>query len=305
MEYPKRSSSHIKETASWKIFSSKVPDEWIIREVTERDYGIDSYVEIVSPNGDVRGDLCSVQLKSSSSINWTTLPDSENKIAKFAGLKKSTVNYWMGLPIPVFLIWAVVDCGKAFFSPIKEQTRKKYSKYLDPNIKTFSFDFIDEYELGSDIGNLIFIAQYLKEKEFNNLEHYLRGLFIHQEQYYDFILSNQGRDPFLEVEYDRQLMLIHIYKLCFFLADYFRIEWKVADINEVYKEDKKVWKHNSYFLLHELSLDKILKGLEPVFKNIVKQASKYISEIYGDYWIVEDWPLFTMCSNINTGLLSS
>ena len=82
MKYPKRSLNHIKETASWKIFNSKVPNEWIIRNVTERDYGIDSYVEIVSPNGDVRGDLCSIQLKSSKSINWKQLAGSENEIAR-------------------------------------------------------------------------------------------------------------------------------------------------------------------------------------------------------------------------------
>lgn len=298
MKYPKRSISHIKESASWKIFNSKAPNEWIIRNVTERDYGIDSYVEIVSPNGDVRGELCSVQLKSSSTIEWELLPDSENKIARFPGIKKSTVNYWMGLPIPVFLVWVEIDSEKAYFSSIKQQVRINYSKYLDPSINTLPFKVIDEYELGSDVGNLIFIAQYLKENEFKNLEHYLRGLFIHQEQYHDFIQMNQGRDPFLEVDYDRQLMLIHIYKLCFFLADYFRIDWKVVDINEVYDEDKHIWNHDSYFLLHELSLDKILKDLEPVFENILRYAVKYITEIYENYWIVEDRPLFTMCANM-------
>lgn len=48
MELPQRVPQHISETASYKIFSIKIPDEWILRDVTERDYGIDCYLELVN-----------------------------------------------------------------------------------------------------------------------------------------------------------------------------------------------------------------------------------------------------------------
>lgn len=47
MKYPERIDKHITESSSYKIFSNAIPDNWIVREVTERDYGIDCYVEIV------------------------------------------------------------------------------------------------------------------------------------------------------------------------------------------------------------------------------------------------------------------
>ena len=51
------------ETVSWKLFDSAVPPAWIVREVTERDYGVDSYLEICETEY-VTGDLCSVQRDS-------------------------------------------------------------------------------------------------------------------------------------------------------------------------------------------------------------------------------------------------
>ncbi len=70
MDFPKRINQLISETASFKIFSSAIPDHWIIREITERDYGIDCYIELVDHNKKLTGDLISIQLKSVQKIDW-------------------------------------------------------------------------------------------------------------------------------------------------------------------------------------------------------------------------------------------
>jgi hypothetical protein len=63
MEYPKRVNKHITESSSFKIFSRNIPDSWIVREVTERDYGIDLYIELATKDNRVTGELISIQLK--------------------------------------------------------------------------------------------------------------------------------------------------------------------------------------------------------------------------------------------------
>ena len=80
-------------------------------------------------NGKVSGDLCSIQLKSSESIKWN-----ENN-AKLFGINKSTVNYWMSLPVPVFLIWVDIEASKIYFCAVKEQLRQLYSYYKDSTKK--------------------------------------------------------------------------------------------------------------------------------------------------------------------------
>ena len=99
MEYPKRIDTHISESISFDALSSVLPDEWIIRELTERDYGVDLYIELVGKDGKVTGDLVALQVKSTKSIQFN------NKgLFTYGGIKKSTINYWLGLPVPVFLI---------------------------------------------------------------------------------------------------------------------------------------------------------------------------------------------------------
>jgi hypothetical protein len=144
MQFPKRTQTHILESDSWKILRQSLPSEWIVREVTERDYGIDCYVEIVWRNNEVTGDLCLLQLKSSGSIDWEESPSEWGKKARFSGIKKSTVNYWMGLPVPVFLMWAEVNTCKLFFASVKEQVRAQYPAYLDQDRNTMGFDFYSE-----------------------------------------------------------------------------------------------------------------------------------------------------------------
>ena len=46
MRLPQRASQHVTESKSYRIFSAKLPEDWIVREVTERDYGVDCYIEI-------------------------------------------------------------------------------------------------------------------------------------------------------------------------------------------------------------------------------------------------------------------
>lgn len=46
LKYPKRDPNHIRETAGYKISNSNIPSEWMIIDATERDYGMDCYIEL-------------------------------------------------------------------------------------------------------------------------------------------------------------------------------------------------------------------------------------------------------------------
>jgi len=298
MEFPKRTVTHILESASWKIFQNALPPEWIIREVSERDYGIDCYVEIVWKNNEVTGDLCSIQLKSTNKIKWSSQKTKWGNRSRFSGIKKSTINYWMNLPIPVFLMLAETSTGNLFFAPVKDQVRSQYSKYLDENQKTLSFDFYSDYAMGSTEGEVIFLAHYWKEKVFDQFTNYLTGLLIHWKEYYEFIIANQNRDCFLGVEEDRQLLMIHIYRTCKFLSQFLGVEWNIIDLAEAYKEDREIFK-DSYCMMHEMTLNKILVQLQPIFIEIIKKSRELIVEHQKDYWIRKDRLLYTMCLNLN------
>jgi len=299
MKFPKRTVSHISESASWKILQNTLPAEWIIREVTERDYGVDCYVEIVWKNNEITGDLCSIQLKSCNQIKWSSKKTKLGSKTTLSGIKKSTINYWMNLPVPVFLMLAETSTGNLFFAPVKGQIRSQYPAYLDNKHKTLGFSFYSDYAMGSEIGKYIFIAHYFKEKSFDQFSNYLTSLLIHLNEYYDFIIENQDRDCFLEVEEERQLLMVHIYRTCQFLSQFFGVEWKVIELGEAYKKDRETWKE-SYCMMHEMTLDKILKDLQPVYIDILEAARDLITNRQKDYWLIKDYLLYTMCLNLNT-----
>ncbi|MCK5451575.1 MAG: DUF4365 domain-containing protein, partial [Candidatus Omnitrophica bacterium] len=82
MNFPKRATSHIQETISWKIFQQKVSNKWIIRNVSERDYGIDAYVEMINNKSEITGDICFIQLKDTRNITWKNNNARQNRIKK-------------------------------------------------------------------------------------------------------------------------------------------------------------------------------------------------------------------------------
>jgi hypothetical protein len=302
MEFPKRSIEHVMQSASWKIFQQATPPQWIIREVTERDYGIDSYMEIVFPDGRVTGELCSIQLKGTSKIDWREDPISKEKKYRLSGIKRSIINYWMNLPVPVFIILSDFESNSAYFAPVKDQIRENYAEYLNKKRRYFSFEFVSSYELGTNRGTNLFLAFYYIEYWFNEISNYLRGLLIHWQQYYEFIKDHQELDCFLDVEVEDQVIMEHIYQSCKFISGFMRIEWNVITLTELYEADRQTWKEPSIYL-HQKSLSRVLKELEPIFIEIIKRAKILVTQKESDYWKTKYRSLFDMCLNMNFGRL--
>jgi hypothetical protein len=265
--------------------------------VTERDYGIDAYIEITTLEGEVTGELCSIQLKGSNTIEWKD--EDGKKVAKFTGVGKATVNYWMGLPIPVFLIWTDLSTNKAYFTSVKPQVRSQYRKYRDETQKTMGFKFMPDLQLGTPDGQYLFLWLYFMEKHFSKFRDTVRGLLIHAHEYNDFLMSNQGRDEFMEVEQDRQLMLIHIYDSCKFLSEHFGLKWTLSDLKDIYDEDNKTFGTEDDYTLHEQYLEKISIELRKVYIGFLEKIKELVSQKQNDYWRATDLKLYNVCYNLN------
>ncbi len=106
---PKRVDQHVSESESFKLFLAKMPLNWIVRQVTERDYGIDCYVEIVDPSGDLTGHMFLCQLKSTEEITWAAKDE-----YTLYDVKISTTNYWFQFQVPVFLFLADIKCQELY-----------------------------------------------------------------------------------------------------------------------------------------------------------------------------------------------
>lgn len=155
MDFPNRSMTHINERKAVNILTNYLPDEWVVREITERDYGVDLYVEIIDKDHKVTGDLVALQIKGTEEISFTN----KNQY-RFDGIKVSTYNYWCSLPVVVFLVVVDLKNKIPYWLNIKTVSREIVIKEGQETLafllhKDFCFD---------RAGLLAFKLTYLKEK---------------------------------------------------------------------------------------------------------------------------------------------
>ena len=104
-----RTYQHIIDTKAIKKVLTSFPDHWVIRELSERDYGTDLMIEIFVANGKDKNDhttykssggICNIQVKGTNKS--LTINESSNSI-HFSFEKKSLL-YVERFPIPFFLV---------------------------------------------------------------------------------------------------------------------------------------------------------------------------------------------------------
>jgi len=115
-----RTITHIIDTRAVKKVVSTLPDHWAVRELTERDYGIDLMVEVFLPGSkdkkqrdayEASGALFHIQIKGTQKA---ILPD--NATVGYR-LKKRTLRYVERFNVPFFLFRTDVSSpsGKIYF----------------------------------------------------------------------------------------------------------------------------------------------------------------------------------------------
>ena len=292
---PKRIDQHVKESDSWKILHNHIPPEWIIREVTERDYGVDCYIELVNTDKEITGDLLSGQLKGTERIDWH-VNDHGTKEATFSGIKTETIHYWMNLPVPVFLFVADLTERTLYFAPVKQQVRRQYTNYL--NQKSISFSLSHDCNFTPDTGLLRFVVAYFLEKSHNTFVSSLRTLFVHSDRYLEFIQDMQGLDLFLGAEPEEELMFIHIYVMLQTLSTLLAIDWPLESLADIIKTDRETWKDS--YIFHYKTFDDILPTMEPVFFHIIHRSRDLITQTEKDYWRHVDLILYRKAEALTT-----
>lgn len=94
---------HVVETKSKNCIRSRIDrkGDYLYRELTERDYGIDGIVECFE-NGVPTGKIAFVQIKGTSK---TIIPQKNKPVVSCVGISKSNLQYAKQNRIPVILLY--------------------------------------------------------------------------------------------------------------------------------------------------------------------------------------------------------
>ena len=290
MQFPERPAQHISETASYKIFSSAVPDRWIVRDVSERDYGVDCYIEIVDEKQQLTGQLISIQLKSRATIEWNK---TEPTRWTLSGVEMPTTNYWYHFAVPVFICVVDVATREVFFQSVNQAIKLDYQRYAEN--KSFSYK-IDKGNLLSDsqgIGKLL--KQYYRDKNRTDFEVHVISFLANYQSYIDFYEQNTGRDIFLGVETTRVLFARQFYNNIQFLSNYLGLPWALQPFADYEQQAREAFGDN--YDLYEMQLSAMLDALHSQLLPVLAQLKELITGDEFQYWIKVDDKLLNHISN--------
>jgi hypothetical protein len=270
MKFPQRVDQHIAETISFKIFSSKIPDNWIVRDLTGRDYGIDCYLEIVNENNELTGELALIQLKSVKAINWN-----ERNEFNLPGIKISTSNYWFGFAVPVFIFITDIEKQDLYFTSVGYNIRRNFDQFVKQETFSYKIKKRDKFE-GAD-GVFSFKFMYYYDKLRPRFEDELLFFLSSVEQCQEFISHHWARDFHLGVDGQREFVFLEtFYRNYKFLSSYLNVDWNIPSIAEYKIRSQKKFGLYSVYELYEHDMAEIVRELDKKTIEIVKSLKEFL-----------------------------
>lgn len=106
MKIPKRSSTHRTDTLAVRAVISELPADWLIRNLEERDYGVDLQIEIFDGD-EPTGQIAHIQIKGTDSAF--------NGVPKFGSFPVKTIGYAERFSAPFFVFHTSTKTKETYF----------------------------------------------------------------------------------------------------------------------------------------------------------------------------------------------
>lgn len=290
MKLPKRPKQHILETASYKLFASKIPDEWIIRDITERDYGIDCYLELVNENNELSGDLALIQLKSKDKIDWN-----DKDTFTHYGVDISTTNYWNQFPIPVFIFVGDITKQELYFNSVQYSIKRNFDQYVKQTNFHYKFRKSDIFE--GKGGVFSFKFSYYYERYRSQFENELLFFLSNLEHYKDFQRLHNNLDYHLGLEDTDLIYFESMHRNFEFLCIYLNIDNPIPKLKEIKKKSLEKFGNEHHYELYEHDLTDWMEEYERLTIEIIKGLKSFLDGELS-YWIRINPTVFNYINNI-------
>jgi hypothetical protein len=128
-----RTYQHIIDTRSIKKVLNALPDHWVVRELTERDYGIDLHIEVfdkIDQSGgkhdsfESSGNILNIQVKGTT-IAKEVKPSKEGTVDFWLPRKSLTYYEKFAIPFILFRVDVSSDDGEIYFVWLQKYIKKK------------------------------------------------------------------------------------------------------------------------------------------------------------------------------------
>lgn len=300
--FPLRAPSHVIDNTAKNLLRVSLPQEWILRDQPENDYGIDFHLEFIDEHNQVMGQVAAIQLKGTSTGNEDS-PEKPRTIT----IKRKTLNLWKAYETPVFIVLIDINTQKTYLKSIENEKRKDPTRYLLGQSETITIQF-NEFNI-VDLKKLFSHYQFAKALRAMDRELPLI-MTIHR----DFIklFERYQRDGHMPVDGDgtfnpenfeshyHERRIRYVYAEMRKISSLIGVEWNIPSINETIHTNN--WYDEGSTEMYEFHFTMILEQLDRIFQKILKTI-KIIITAYKDFWrkrnpefaayALKDHPLFS------------
>jgi len=276
-DLPIRSKSHKIDSKGLSILQYKLEDHFIFRNISERYYGIDAFIELTGSENPL-GTFATVQVKSKEKIKW-------NKKDKFnMKIRTETINYWMLSNNPVIIF--LVDCSKkeVYFVDVKKQARKKYKDLDEGGI---SFTFEKENKIGTEVGLIRLLYIIFSENSYPNFLSSVNDFSANYDRYKEHCKANIRRDEFLIVDEDVLVINEHIHIALIQLDNFLHVGLEKIDFEGIREKAIDIYNathDDEFYEVIEWENSQINCILLDGIKKIKKKLVKVVLEKEKHYW---------------------
>lgn len=268
---PTRDKNHSSESFSYKIFSQNIPNNWIIRDITERDYGVDVLVEYVTDKNEVTGKFAAIQLKSVQEILFKT-----KKEFRYYAIKPSTTDYWLNTNIPTFVFF-ISHNEDIYFLSVSNYVKGNYLRYCENEKFYYSITQNDTFTTKKFIEQLNFLNQ---EKTY---EAAIMSIGYLYKDFLKFFKNNYKRDEHMQIESSdiRINQINSLYYRFKILSQAMSITWQISSLEEI----AILYNYNNN--LYEFHLSLFLEKIDEQILIIIKKLKEQITPYY-NFWVRKD-----------------
>lgn len=293
IELPKRADNHIRETSGYKVLESIIPPQWMIRGVTERDYGIDCYIELVDEQNRLTGEIAFVQMKTTDKIDWR-----KDNGFKFYKVERPTTNYLKGFIIPTYLFLVDLSTREMFFVSIKEYIMEHYREYMASG--SFAYEYCYDRNLFTIDA---FLKSFRRNNQYNQFRNELQYFISDMPHYINFMEEHNYRDCFMQIEQEEMMFFEAMHRNISFLQNYFGTNNKLTPIEILDGKGREKYGDTYDQTLYEGILTDLFDEFKDSVLEIVDRIKELVTQKESDYWWRERNYIFHYFYNLNKDAL--
>lgn len=296
IELPKRADNHIRETSGYKVMESLIPAEWIIRSVTERDYGVDCYIELVDEFNRLTGEIAFIQMKATDKIDWRIRDNG----FKFYKVDRSTTNYLSGFKIPAYLFLVDLSTKELFFLSVKEYVAEHYLEYQRPG--TFAYEFSHDNHLFTVDA---FLSSFRRNNQYDQFRNELQYFISNVHHYIEFMWEHNDQDSFMQIDCEEMMFFEALHRNITFLQNYFGTSSRLTKIEELDRKGKARYGEDYEQTLFEGVLTDLFNDFKVSVMELIDFITALVTSKESDYWSMEKNYIYNYFNNLDKQSLFS